>query len=87
MQRNHSIQRRAFLRGVGGVLVGLPALDIFQVAMSSRARAQATPRKIYSAFMLQQNGAIQGRGDDPDMFWPPATRIAPPASCATTLPS
>jgi hypothetical protein len=70
MQRNLSIHRRSFLRGVGGVLVGLPALDIF--LPRGRAQAQNAARKIYSAFMLQQNGAIQGRGSDPDMFWPRA---------------
>ena len=70
MQRTKSIDRRSFLRGVGGVLVGLPALDIF--LRVGRAHAQPGARKIYSALMLQQNGAIQGRGGDPDMFWPRA---------------
>ncbi len=56
--------RRRFLRGAGGVALGLPALDIFQPA-----RAQ-TARKIYSALILQQNGAVQGNGGDPDMYWP-----------------
>jgi len=68
MRTHKSIDRRAFLRGVGGVIVGLPALDVFRLV----TRAAPAPRKIYSAFMLQQNGAIQGRGDDPDMFWPRA---------------
>jgi hypothetical protein len=67
MNQRKTIQRRQFLRGVGGVLVGLPALDVF----ARHARADA-PRKIYGAFMLQQNGAIQGHWDDPDMFWPRA---------------
>jgi hypothetical protein len=65
--RKH-IDRRSFVRGVGGILVGLPALDVFRLV----TRAAPAPRKIYAAFMLQQNGAIQGRGDDPDMFWPRA---------------
>jgi hypothetical protein len=61
--------RRRLLRGIGGVVVGLPALDLF----SRRARAAAPPtRKIYSALILQQNGSIQGNGGDPDMFWPRA---------------
>jgi hypothetical protein len=62
--------RRRFLRGVGGVVVGLPALDVFQ-----RSRAQAAPpapRKIYSALMLQQNGSVQGTNGEPDRFWPRA---------------
>lgn len=67
MNQRKTIQRRQFLRGVGGVLIGLPALDVF----TRKARAES-PRKIYGAFMLQQNGAIQGHWDDPDMFWPRA---------------
>nr|AQQ75025.1 hypothetical protein [uncultured bacterium] len=46
-------------------MVGLPALDIFH----SRAQAQVEPPRVYSAMMLQQNGAVQGE-DEPDMFWP-----------------
>jgi hypothetical protein len=65
MSNATTIQRRHFLRGVGGVVLGLPALDIF----ARRARAEE-PRKVYAAFMLQANGAIQGHLDDPDMFWP-----------------
>jgi hypothetical protein len=61
--------RRRFLRGAGGVALGLPALDIFQ---PRRARADAGKRKIYSALVLQQNGAIQGNGGDPDLYWPRA---------------
>ncbi len=63
------IARRRLLQGAGGVVLGLPLLDVF----TRHASAQATAPKIYSALMLQQNGAIQGHGDDPDMFWPRAT--------------
>src|SRR5687768_2135860 len=66
MHARRQIARRRLLQGIGGVAVGLPALDIFE----GRAWAQATGKKIYVALMLQQNGAIQGRGNDPDMFWP-----------------
>ena len=66
MNPKNQIARRRFLRGLGGVMVGLPALDIFY----NKAHAQAAPPRIYHALMLQQNGAIQGRGDDPDMFLP-----------------
>jgi hypothetical protein len=48
------------------VAIGLPALDIFEGRI---ARAQTT-KKIYSALMLQQNGAVQANGNDPNMFWP-----------------
>ena len=40
---------------------------------SIRVGPVPTPRrKIYSALVLQQNGAIQGNGSDPDMYWPRA---------------
>ena len=79
--KKHFFSRRRFLRGVGGVVVGLPALDAFQ----SRAKA-AAPAKIYSALMLQQCGLVQGphmgggvvtavvNGAPPetDMYWPRA---------------
>ena len=66
MHARRRIARRRLLQGLGGVAVGLPALDIFE----GRALAQTTGKKIYSALMLQQNGAIQGNGGDADMFWP-----------------
>lgn len=67
--RSHKLFNRRFvLRGLGGVVVGLPMLDIFQ---PRGARAQDAARPIYSALMLQQNGAVQGNGE-PDMFWPKA---------------
>ncbi len=70
MFKSHKLfNRRLVLRGLGGVVVGLPMLDIFQ---PRGAKAQAAAKPIYSALMLQQNGAIQGNGNDPDMFWPGA---------------
>jgi hypothetical protein len=36
--------RRRFLKGLGGVIIGLPALDVFQ---PPRARAAPATRKIY----------------------------------------
>jgi hypothetical protein len=65
---NNNFGRRRLLRGLGGVALGLPALDIF----SRQARADRATRKIYSALVLQQNGAIQGNGSDADMYWPRA---------------
>src|SRR5262245_54116091 len=61
-----NVARRRFLRGIGGVMVGLPALDIFE----GRANAQAMPKKIYSALILQQNGCVQGINGEPQRFWP-----------------
>ncbi len=69
MKSHKLFNRRFVLRGLGGVVVGLPMLDIFE---PRGAKAQAATRPVYSALMLQQNGAIQGNGNDPDMFWPAA---------------
>jgi hypothetical protein len=57
-------------------MVGLPALDIFE----GRANAQAMPKKIYSALILQQNGAVQGVNGEPDRFWPKLTGPIDPAA-------
>src|SRR6478609_2859831 len=65
---SHNPGRRRILRGLGGVAVGLPALDIFE---GREAKAQAANKPVYVALMLQQNGAVQGQGE-PDMFWPKA---------------
>lgn len=67
MKSQKLVNRRLVLRGLGGVAVGLPMLDVFA---PKGAEAQAAARPVYSALMLQQNGAIQGNGEDPDMFWP-----------------
>lgn len=70
MKSQKLVNRRLVLRGLGGVAVGLPMLDILE---PKGAAAQAAARPVYSALMLQQNGAIQGNGDDPDLFWPSTT--------------
>jgi hypothetical protein len=80
MHARRQIARRRLLQGLGGVAVGLPALDIFE----PRAFAQAPAKKIYSALMLQQNGAIQGNGGDADMFWPRAVGAIDANVMATT---
>jgi hypothetical protein len=79
MSNYRTFPRRRFLRGIGGVAIGLPALDVF----SRRAFGQAaTVKKLYSALILQQNGAIQGNGGDPDLFWPKAMGALDPAVMA-----
>jgi hypothetical protein len=78
MKPQKLVNRRLVLRGLGGVAVGLPMLDIFE---PRGARAQAAARPVYSALMLQQNGAVQGNGE-PDMFWPGATGSIDKASLA-----
>jgi hypothetical protein len=72
-----TFNRRRFIRGAGGVMLGLPALE----ALAPR-KASAAPKTIYTVFMAQQNGAIQGTGGDPDMFWPSATGPLNPATMA-----
>jgi hypothetical protein len=67
MKSSKLVNRRLVLRGIGGVAIGLPMLDILE---PRGANAQAANRPVYSALMLQQNGAIQGNGNDKDMFWP-----------------
>jgi hypothetical protein len=64
---------------MGGVLLALPALDVFE----GRALGSAAG-KIDCAFLLQQNGAVQGGGSDPDRFWPRALGAIDARVMATT---
>jgi hypothetical protein len=54
------MDRRRFLRGVGGVALALPALEAFT---SRRAMAQLGA-KVYTAFVCEQNGTV------PERFYP-----------------
>jgi hypothetical protein len=67
-KRTVDMYRRRMLVGAGGVVIGLPLLETF---MPRRARAQAA-KAIYTMFMQQQNGVIQGTSGDPQLFWPAA---------------
>jgi hypothetical protein len=93
MNAKTRFERRRFLHGLGGVALGLPALDIFE----GRARAAAPAAgKIYSALMLQQNGLVQGphtgggvvtavvanAPPETDMFWP--STLGPISAAAMT---
>lgn len=60
------IQRRHFLRGLGGAVIALPFLETFA---PKRALAAVTPP--YAIFMRQANGVAQ-KTDEPEMFWPKA---------------
>ena len=64
-----SINRRFFLRGLGGVLVGLPLLE----GLKPRA-AEAAPQTPFrfAIFMRQANGVAQKNGTEPERFWPAA---------------
>jgi hypothetical protein len=74
---SRTFDRRRFIRGAGGVMLGLPALEAFLPR-----KAHAAPKTIYTVFMAQANGAIQGTGGDPDMFWPSATGALSAANMA-----
>ncbi len=59
--------RRLFLKGAAGALVGLPLLETF---LPSRASPADTAQQ-FAIFMRQGNGVQQGLGtDEPDRFWP-----------------
>jgi hypothetical protein len=67
MKRSDGHGRRAFLRGVGTVALGLPLLNVFE---PRRARAADGPR--YAVFIRQGNGVAQAGNGEPDRFWPHA---------------
>jgi hypothetical protein len=65
------LNRRVFLRGVGGAVLGLPALEAFS---SRRAYAQEAPPP-FAIFFRQANGVAQAHrngelGEEPERFWP-----------------
>lgn len=65
------INRRRFLRGLGGVAVALPFLE--SVRWLSRATAATPTTPVYSFFMRQGNGVQQaGYASEPERFWPRA---------------
>lgn len=68
------MDRRLFLRGVGGVALALPTLEAFT---SRKAMAQASA-KVYTAFMCEQNGTV------PERFYPNALG---PLTAATMMGS
>jgi hypothetical protein len=49
------LERRAFLRGIGGAMIALPALEAFTLR---RAHAQPATKKVYVCFIEQMNGHI-----------------------------
>ncbi len=67
----HLVGRRAFLRGAGGVAIGLPLLDIM---LPRRAHA-AAPSPVFGAVVVEMNGVQQGQADgsgEAERFWPSA---------------
>jgi Protein of unknown function (DUF1552) len=60
------IGRRLFLRGVGGVTVGLPLLEAFQ-PKQAQAAAAAAP---FLAIIASANGVVQARANEAEAWWP-----------------
>ena len=60
------IQRRHFLRGLGGAIIALPFLETF--APKGALAAGPPP---FAIFMRQANGVVQ-KTDEPEAFWPSA---------------
>lgn len=78
MKRTVDMYRRRMLLGAGGVVLGLPALQGF---MTRKAHAQAAAsKKIFTVFMQQQNGVIQGTSGEAQLFWPAAMGAVTTAS-------
>jgi hypothetical protein len=67
MSQQDSFVRRRFLKGLGGISIGLPLLDAF-VPRGARA---STAKPLYSVFILGHNGIAQNvYGAGREMFWP-----------------
>lgn len=61
--------RRHFLKGVGGVVLALPA---FESLMGSKAFAQTT-RHRFAMFVRSGNGVVQAGNESSERFWPDVT--------------
>ncbi len=74
------VTRRRFLRGAGGVAVGLPLLDVLQ---PKPVRGAVPAKPVYAAFLTNMNGVQQaGFGAEPERFWPTALGALTKASLA-----
>jgi hypothetical protein len=73
------INRRAFLRGAGGVAIALPFLEGLP-ERSAFAGLSANP--VFGLFIVTANGVVQKDGSDPERFWPTATGAITSASLA-----
>lgn len=78
--------RRQFLRGLGGVSLGLPLLE----SLDTRPAWAAGRPPVYGCFIVNMNGVQQaGFGGEPERFWPralgPLSRAALEANSDRTL--
>jgi hypothetical protein len=62
-----NLKRRHFLRGLGGVALGLPFLETFS---SETAYADNGGYAPYAIWMRQANGVAQATNGEPERFWP-----------------
>ncbi|HET6583290.1 MAG TPA: DUF1552 domain-containing protein [Nannocystaceae bacterium] len=76
MRRIRPIARRSFLRGIGGVAIALPALEIM-TPRTSKAGGGAAPKRYVVAFVGSSIGRTDGAyapsGETTDLFVPDAT--------------
>jgi len=69
--------RRMFLRGLGGVTLGLPLLESLR-PRSAHAMKNDTPH--YSVFVREANGVAQADNGEPEQYWPRQTGAITQAS-------
>jgi hypothetical protein len=62
------INRRAFLRGAGGVAIGLPFLE----GMPERSAFAQSQKPVFAFFICTANGVVQQYQSEPEKFWPTA---------------
>ena len=61
------MNRRGFLRGIGGAALALPFLEGLRPHAAS---AGPDEKRVYSFFIRQGNGVQQAWGTEPERFWP-----------------
>ena len=76
------MNRRMVLRGAGGLMLGLPALETF---MPRKASAQTATTSPFVLIVVGDNGVVQAGvslsvSSEPEMFWPTATGALTKAS-------
>ncbi|MEZ4439939.1 MAG: DUF1552 domain-containing protein [Polyangiaceae bacterium] len=64
------LNRRHFLRGLGGAALALPFLETFQ---SKQAKAEDGGYPPYAIWLRQANGVQQATSGEPDRYWPEQT--------------